>query len=137
MVCSFLTLSSCVFSQKEHSIKYNSVDLISDSNDSVTTILNFPRDTNISNQESTFYEIGFNDGYIDGDHLEKGKSYKNNIPEEWKSIYRKAYFEGYAEGRAVSDYTDDYFTGNNNTDYYDLSDDIYEGDEDDWSDEDD
>lgn len=84
-----------------------------------------------------YFEIGYDDGYEDGDHLEKGRLYKKDIPEEWKLEYRKGYFAGYADGRAAADTSDDYLTGNNNTDYFDLSDDVYEGDDDDWSDEED
>lgn len=84
-----------------------------------------------------YFEIGYDDGYEDGDHLEKGRSYKKNVPEEWKSEYRQGYFAGYADGRAAADPSDDYFTGNNNTDYFDLSDDVYEGYDEDWSDEED
>lgn len=88
-------------------------------------------------EQKGYFKIGYDDGYEDGDHLEKGRSYKKNIPDEWKSEYRQGYFAGYADGRAVADPSDDYFTGNNNTDYFDLSDDVYEGDDDDWSDEED
>lgn len=88
-------------------------------------------------EQKGYFELGYDDGFEDGDHLEKGRSYKMNIPEEWKKEYRQGYFAGYADGRAVADPTNCYFTGKSNTDYFDLSDDLYEGDDDDWSDEED
>lgn len=102
-----------------------------------TPVEDIPQVVDSREQNLDYFDLGYNDGYEDGDHLEKGHLYKKDIPTEWQKEYRKGYFAGYADGRAAADPSDDYYTGNNNTDYFDLSDDTYEGDDEDWSDEED
>ena len=74
-----------------------------------------------------YFQQGYNDGYEDGTHLEKGRSYDNTLRGEAAREYRKGYFEGYPDGRADNDPDDECLWGRNGADYYDLDDD------DDWS----
>lgn len=84
-----------------------------------------------------YFRLGYNDGYEDGDHLEKGRQFRKDIPSVLQQEYRRGYFAGYADGRAQADVGDDYYLGINRADYFDLSEDSYVGDDDEWDDDDD
>lgn len=84
-----------------------------------------------SSSVDDFFKMGYEDGYEDGCHREKGRLYKKSLRGEDAREYRRGYFEGYADGRADNDVDDEYLYGKNGADYYDLMDD------DDWSEDED
>ena len=81
--------------------------------------------------ESDYFQIGYDDGYEDGCHLEKGKNYNHSFEGEAAREYRRGYFSGYPDGRADEDIDDEYLYEKDNAEYYDMQDD------DDWGDDDD
>lgn len=81
--------------------------------------------------EPDYFKMGYDDGYEDGCHLEKGRKYNYTLKGAAAREYRRGYYEGYPDGRADNDPDDEYLYGKNAADYYDMKDD------DDWSDNDD
>lgn len=71
--------------------------------------------------------MGYDAGYEDGFHREKGRSYDYSLHGEDAREYRRGYFQGYPDGRADNDPDDEYLYGRNGAEYYDMKDD------DDWS----